>query len=74
MSKVVFHADTVLHYVLLADPYEGIDWSVCSGSCGGGVRSRSIATADAQQIECNLQSCEEGVYPFSQLLRIVGTS
>ena len=59
------YADTVLLYILRADPFEDIEWSACSVSCGEGVRSRSIAV-DSQEIECNMQSCEEGAYPTSQ--------
>ncbi|KAK2174412.1 hypothetical protein NP493_806g01000 [Ridgeia piscesae] len=42
-------------------PFENVPWSECDAPCGGGNRSRYIKNPDrGQQIECNMQSCDEG--------------
>ncbi|KAI0220620.1 hypothetical protein LSAT2_027886 [Lamellibrachia satsuma] len=44
----------------VTDPFDGVTWSNCSASCGGGRRFRETKTDPrvVQEIECNTQSCD----------------
>ena len=47
-------------YAIFTDPYDAVEWSMCTVHCGGGTRSRFISGlgGEGQEIQCNMQSCE----------------
>ena len=61
----------VVRTFLPADPFDGVAWSECDVTCGGGRRTRHIRNPDmVQEIECNLQSCDIGE-KMTRLLELV---
>ena len=50
-----------LIYFFFADPFEGMQFSPCSKSCGGGERYRfNHDESTKQTIRCNTHSCQQG--------------